>query len=261
MDPSQKPFSSRAEYFESLENVSLNPSAEATLGDIIAQRFSRRELLRGALGVAALGTLGALQALGRARAADAPAGSAQAPFGFAEIAHGVDGTHHVAPGYDADVLIRWGDAVLSGAPPFDPHSQSAAAQLKQFGYNNDYIGYIPLPFGSGNSDHGLLCVNHEYTDEELMFPGLGRHDAAFSKANREIVDIEMACHGGSIIEVRKTAGKWRVVPDSRYARRISALDTPMRLSGPAAGHGRLRTAADPSGRQVIGTINLSLIHI
>ena len=255
MDQSQKPFSSRAEYFESLEDLSLNPSAEATLGDIIGQRFSRRELLRGALGVAALGTLGALPKLSGARAADAPAESAQVPFGFKEITHGVDGTHHVASGYDADVLIRWGDAVLSGAPAFDPHSQSAAAQLKQFGYNNDYIGYVPLPFGSENPEHGLLCVNHEYTDEELMFPGLGIHDTAYSKASREIVDIEMACHGGSIIEVRKSGGKWRVVQDSRYARRISALDTRMRLSGPAAGHARLKTAADPTGSRVIGTIN------
>ena len=255
MDQSQKPFSSRAEYFDSLEDLSLNPSAEATLGDIIGQRFSRRELLRGALGVAALGTLGALPKLSGVRAADAPAESAQVSFGFKEITHGVDGTHHVASGYDADVLIRWGDAVLSGAPTFDPHSQSAAGQLKQFGYNNDYIGYVPLPFGSQNPEHGLLCVNHEYTDEELMFPGLGSHDTAFSKASREIVDIEMACHGGSIIEVRKSGGKWRVVQDSRYARRISALDTRMRLSGPAAGYARLKTAADPTGSRVIGTIN------
>lgn len=255
MDQADDPFSSRAEYFESLEDVPVNPSAEATLDDIVRLRLSRRDLLRGALAMVALETFGTRAATGSPGTATLSVRSIATRFGFSEIAHGVDANHHVAPGYDADVLIRWGDAVLAEAPAFDPQTQSAAAQRGQFGYNNDYIGYIPLPFGSGNPERGLLCINHEYTNEEVMFPGLGRHDTAFSNASQAIVDIEMACHGGSIVEVRKTGGKWHLVTDSRYARRISALDTPMRLSGPAAGHPRLRTVRDPTGTRVIGTIN------
>jgi secreted PhoX family phosphatase len=256
MNGPDQPFSSRAEYFEASEDVSVNPSNEPTLGDVVQRRFSRREVLKGTLGVAALGMLAGPPRFGGARAsAPGVASTGETRFAFDEIAHGVDQTHHVAPGYDADVLIRWGDAVLADAPAFDPQAQSAAAQRKQFGYNNDFIGYIPLPFGSGNAEHGLLCINHEYTDEEVMFPGLGKHDEMFSKASREIVDIEMAGHGGSIVEVRKIDGKWQLVENSRYARRISALDTPMRLSGPAAGHERLKTREDPTGTRVIGTIN------
>jgi hypothetical protein len=151
--------------------------------------------------------------------------------------------------------MRWGDGVVPGAPAFDPITHTAAAQLKQYGYNNDYVGFVPLPFGSNSSDHGLLCINHEYTDEELMFPGYGKHDTGFSRVTKDIVDVEMACHGGSVIEIKKEGGKWRVVDDSRYARRISALDTEMTLSGPAAGSDRLKTKEDPSGRRVIGTVN------
>ena len=92
-------------------------------------------------------------------------------FSFDEVEPGVDETHHVAEGYDADILIRWGDPVLPAAPAFDPMKQTAAAQEKQFGYNNDFVGYIPARWL--DSDHGLLVVNHEYTNEELMFPGVG----------------------------------------------------------------------------------------
>lgn len=241
------------------EDQPVNPTGAPTLGDLINARFSRRDLLRGALGVTALGALAAsplaLLAAGEAPdpAADPPA--AGGPFGFTEIPHGVDATHHVAPGYRAEVLIRWGDPVVPGAPAFDPASQSAAAQRLQFGYNNDYVGFIPLPPGSAGADHGLLCVNHEYTNGEVMFPGLAGYRTPLTQATRELVDIEMAAHGGSVVEIRRQNGHWRVVPDSHYARRITALDTEIALSGPAAGHPRLTTAADPTGTRVTGTIN------
>ena len=79
------------------------------------------------------------------------------------------GKPHVAPGYDADVLPRWADALFPDSPDFDPPKQSAQAQSRQFGYNNDYVGYIPI---DGSAEHGLLVVNHEYTNPHLMFPGI-----------------------------------------------------------------------------------------
>ncbi len=247
----------RSHAFELSEDVPSNQSIAPTIGEVIGRRFGRREFLKGSLAVTVMGA--AMDPLSQAVARAARAGTVMTPFTFEEISHGVDERHHVAPGYDAEILIRWGDPVLPDAPPFDPRNQSAEAQEMQFGYNNDYIGYVGLPFGSDSSSHGLLCVNHEYTNEELMFPGLGRQDtkeAALAGMTRELVDIEMAAHGNSIIEVRRDpGGKWSVVPDSRYARRISARSTEILISGPAAGHPRLRTGADPSGTRVIGTLN------
>jgi secreted PhoX family phosphatase len=217
-----------------------------TLGDVIAQRIARRDLLKGLLATTAVAVL----------APPAFAGSEELPaFDFAEITHGVDETHHIAAGHRADVLLRWGDPIVAGAPNFDPRQQSAAAQSKQFGYNNDYVGFVAL-----GADRGLLCVNHEYTVPEVMFPGItekqSSKDVNFAAMTRELVEIEMAAHGCSIVEIRKKAdGRWSWVPASAYNRRITALDTEIRLGGPAAGHRRLRTTADPAGETVIGTVN------
>ncbi|MBB3160351.1 hypothetical protein FHS25_000783 [Rhizobium laguerreae] len=230
-----------------------NTSANPTMGEIIGKRFSRRSFLQGSLAVSAIAATVspiALMSADEARAADNK-GSA---FNFSEVEAGVDDKHHIAEGYDADILLRWGDAVLPGAPQFDPAKQTADAQSKQFGYNNDYVGFIPL---EGSSEHGLLVVNHEYTNPHLMFPGLVQvvdgkiKQGALSK---EQVDVEMAAHGGTIVEIRKTGGKWQVVADGKYNRRITA-NTPMEITGPAAGNDRLKTSADVTGTRAIGTIN------
>jgi secreted PhoX family phosphatase len=221
------------------------------MGDVIAARFQRRDLLKGALATTAItATLGPLALAGSRQAlAGTPS------FSFTEIEAGVDENHHVAPGYKAQVLIRWGDPVLPGAPAFDPMAQTAEAQARQFGYNNDFLGYIPI---EGSSEHGLLVVNHEYTNEELMFPGLeGLQDSkeiAFRNMTPELAAIEMMAHGGSVLEVRKLDGSWQVVRDSRFARRITA-ETPMEVTGPAAGSERMRTKADPTGTKVLGMLN------
>jgi secreted PhoX family phosphatase len=189
-------------------------------------------------------TVAALATPGRAAA---PGGST---LDFAELPRVYDERHHVAPGHTAQVLLRWGDPLFADAPAFDPQRQSAAAQRRQFGYDCDFIAFMPL--APGSSTAGLLCVNNEFVQSELMLPGIARKfDAARPK---ELAEIEMAAHGHSIVEVALTGGSWAVKRDSRYNRRLTALDTLMAISGPAAGHRRLRTRDDPTGRAVIGTL-------
>jgi uncharacterized protein len=160
----------------------------------------------------------------------------------------------VAEGYDAQVLLRWGDPLFPDSLEFNPFAQTPEKQSRQFGYNSDYVGFIPI---EGSSEHGLLVVNHEYTNEELMFPGAGVQDARdvdFAKMNKSLVDIEMAAHGGAVVEILRRNGKWEIVRNSRYTRRITA-ETPIDISGPAAGHARMKTTVDPTGRRALGTIN------
>ena len=236
---------------EDADGEGHNPSLNPTLGEIIGKRFSRRGFLQGSLAVSAIAATVGPVALMSADKARAAGGSA---FSFTEVEAGVDATHHVAEGYDADILLRWGDAIFADSPEFDPTKQTAAAQERQFGYNNDYVGFIPL---EGSAEHGLLVVNHEYTNPHLMFPGLvtivdGKIEQG--KLSREQVDVEMAAHGGTIVEIRKVDGKWQVVPDGKLNRRITA-STEMQLTGPVAGHDRVKTSADVTGVKVIGTLN------
>jgi hypothetical protein len=226
-----------------------DPDSEA-LSDVanphITAIISRRAALFG------VGALGAAWPFGRAAA---QAGSS---LGFTSLPVALDDKHRVAAGYRADIVIRWGDPVVKGAPPFDPARHSADAQAKQFGYNNDFLAYFPLPKGSAGSDHGLLWANHEYTNAELMRPGLPKFPSSLAEnaksAAKDWADLELAAHGGSVVEIRRRNGVWQPVAESAYGRRIT-METPMRLAGPAAGHKRLATTADPTGRLVRGTLN------
>ncbi|SDJ97341.1 PhoX family protein [Microbulbifer yueqingensis] len=211
---------------------------------------ARRSLLKGIGAVAAAGTTATLlPGCGRR----VHSGN----LGFAEIPHTLDAQHHLPEGYRADILLRWGDPLTTDAGKFAPTALSAQEQRQRFGYNNDFIAFMPLPGeaggAAGDSTRGLLCVNHEYTQPHLMFPGYDDEYAATRGVSAEHVAIEQEACGHSIVEVEKTAKGWRPVVDSPFNRRIT-LHTTMDIIGPAAGDPRLQTAADPSGTRVLGTV-------
>jgi secreted PhoX family phosphatase len=115
------------------------------------------------------------------------AASAPRPFAFDEIAAIATPHDRLPAGYTRQIVVRWGDPMFADAPAFDFRAQSPARAQRQFGFNNDYTAFMPLPFGSGRSDHGLLIVNHEYPLPQLMFAGSdGRPSPRRSAASRSI---------------------------------------------------------------------------
>ncbi|WP_312871999.1 PhoX family protein [Amycolatopsis acididurans] len=226
-----------------------NTSDNEYFGEVAKNVLSRRGVFKaGAVMAAAAGGFAALAGTATA----APAALSKRPgrpvpgTDFEPVAPNTADAVVIPRGYEQDVVIRWGDAVEYGAPKFDPAKQTAAAQAKQFGYNNDFVGLI-----DNGHDSWLMVVNHEYTTETQMFPA-GTYDA--NNPAREHAEIAWAAHGLSVVQVRRSRkGGLEVVP-SRYGRRIT-LNTEFEVRGPAAGSKYLKTSADPSGRRVFGTQN------
>ena len=235
-----------------------NESGNAYLGDVVTAALSRRGVLRaGTAGALVLGVGGVSVAADDAPAAAAappaaPAATRAGALTFKPIPPNELDTFLVPNGYDHAVVIRWGDPVLPGAPAFDLEHQTGRSQSQQFGYNNDFLGVLPFP---GSDRRALLVANHEYTNEELMFPGFTSQEAL----TVEQVRVAMAAHGMSVVELERVGrtGQWRPVRSRRlpYNKRITMLATPFRADGPAAGSPPLRTAADPTGTTIIGTLN------
>ncbi|MEV4758195.1 PhoX family phosphatase [Micromonospora sp. NPDC049559] len=246
-----------------------NESENPYFGDVVNAEVSRRGVVRaGAVGALVLGVAGALGSTAPALAAPGDGGVPALPeiddftakrppsnngaLTFKPIPPNKLDTLVVPNGYDHAVVIRWGDPVVPGAPALDVHNQTAARQSKQFGYNNDFVGVLPL---DRKGRRALLVVNHEYTNEELMFPGFTSLDAL----TPEQVRAAIAAHGLSVVELERVGdtGAWEPVRDGRrpYNRRITALETRFDVTGPAAGSAWLKTKADPKGRTVVGTLN------
>ncbi|MCL8249960.1 PhoX family phosphatase [Aeromicrobium fastidiosum] len=236
-----------------------NASSNETFADVMESALSRRSVLRagavvGAAAVAGAGLAGSPAAAagpkGRPSGPGGPAGhhGARTPKGlrFTPVAPNVQDAVVTPPGYDQQVVISWGDPLFRRTPAFDLHQQSAERQKRQFGFNNDFVGVLPL---AGRTR--LMVVNHEYTSETLMFPG---YDAA--NPTREQVETAWAAHGLSVVAVRedRRTGALEPVVGHRLNRRFHTTSE-FELTGPVAGHPLVRTSADPAGRTALGTLN------
>jgi secreted PhoX family phosphatase len=217
-----------------------------TFGEVLSRRIARRSFLKGALAAAPLLVAGpSLLLRGRSEAARGDR------LTFEPVALDDQDRVLVAQGYESQVLIRWGDGLFPDAPLFDPLNQTAESQRRQFGYNCDYVGYLPLPHHrASNPRQALLLVNHEYTNERIMFPNYDSLNPTLGQ-----VDVAIAAHGCSIAEIENKGHQgWRVVEASRFNRRITG-ETEIDMTGPAAGDDLMKVSYDQTGARVRGMLN------
>jgi len=268
--------------FHPKNDVTLNPSRNESILDVIDRvSVSRRKFIMTAAGASILTVLGETSIGGflqSVEAAPIPRGLGFGGIGFKSIPPNLlnptTGTLEkdlvsVPEGYTAKVLIAWGDPIMSGAPTWlADASQNAAAQEMQFGMHNDGMHYFPLSPGNvvGRTvssqarslrsflnqpiNNGLLCVNHEFTQESILHGSEGLTPVTIAKVRKS-----QAAHGVSVVEIFRNGNNWTYNRNSRFGRRITA-NTEMRVSGPAAGSALLKSKRfdiTPTGSIEIGT--------
>ena len=210
--------------------------------DVVDQALSRRGFLAGIMafgsGASVMGVLGSS---GSALAT----GSQNARFAFDAIPAATDATIHVPSGYSWRALAKWGDPLFSDAADFDPATGiDAASAARVFGENTDGMELFNV------DGHELIAVNHEYVNPKVNLPG---NEDGMPVSPEDVGKLQNL-QGVSVMEIDRDADGWHIVVDSPFNRRITH-QTPMRLSGPAAGHDLLKTSADAAGTEVLGTLN------
>ncbi|MCB1946886.1 MAG: PhoX family phosphatase [Thauera sp.] len=240
---------------DTLDDFPTNLSANEHFQSVVARAVSRRGFLKSGLGLSAAaflsGSLAACTSDDDASVAPSPSSPpavATPLLSFEGIPTSTADDIVVAAGYTATVFAPWGTPLFSSGPGSSwagDASEGAAEQARQVGDNHDGLHFFPLT--EGNNDEGLLVMNHEYTNVRWLFAN-GQVDS-LDDANKDL-----NAHGVSVIHIRRTAGRWEIVTDSAYNRRITG-NTPMLLTGPAAGDTLLQTNADPTGTLVFGTLN------
>lgn len=238
----------KKEHSDEISNHSVNP----VFSEVVSAFMSRRRFLQMGMVAGAAVSFPWLVKPENASAAKAnPSALSKAvSLGFTSIPVSTADTVTVPEGYIARPFYRWGDAVgIKGNLPefkFDA-SNTTDEQAAQAGMHHDGMAWFSLPQGEENPAHGLLALNHEYIDNGMLFKdGTANWDLDKARKGQNAMGI-------SVIEVKKDNVGWQVVRPSSFARRIT-VNTLMQLSGPARHQALMKTATDPQGEVVLGTM-------
>ena len=219
------------------------PAPEETEFDIVVDAaLSRRGFMSGVL---AFGSGAAAMSAG-ALLSSTSAQAATSRFAFDQLPIQTDGTVHVPEGYSWAPVARWGDPLFSDAPAEldQATGNTSAASQRTFGENTDGMELFDV------GGRQVIAVNHEYVNPKLNLP---QNEDGVPTSADDVLKLQ-SLQGVTVMEVADAGDGWGIVVDSEFNRRIDH-NTPMTLSGPAAGSDLLKTDADPTGTQVLGTFN------
>src|SRR5690606_5949182 len=92
-------------------------------------------------------------------------------LGFTGLAAGRGDSIQVPAGYTATAFVPWGTPLTGSLPPFaDNGSNTGIEQEQQVGSHHDGIFFLAMDanVGGNNSEEGLLVMNHEYFDPDVL---------------------------------------------------------------------------------------------
>ena len=216
---------------------------------------SRRQILRGGLGLSALSFLG-LAGCGGGGGGALPAKGLN--FTATPLNQTYDGVS-VAQGYKAELLFKLGDPINASTPAYLNNGTETSASY-DFRAGDHHDGMYFFGMGSNNkwnesiSDKGILCINHEAITPLFLHANGPTPAGTGTRTVADEVQKEFRLHGVSVVEVNKVNGTFQVNLSSRFNRRITAL-TEMDISGPLRGHDLLKTKFSPTGVKTRGTVN------
>ena len=249
-------------------NTSNNPHFQDVLTQSL-QNPTRRNLLRGGLGLAGLAMLPGCATVASGLAA------APSALGFASVDKSLLDNVILPAGYQYTVLHATGDALDSSLPAYSNRGLETDDWSRRIGDHHDGMDIYYLDangrYSEKETSRAVLCVNHESSaDAHFMHPnGQTSNNVSGKKFDqfgewdlgvRPELEVlkEINHHGVSIVEIVKGPQGWRIQQDSPLNRRITA-QTPVRISGPRAQIENIRqfmtTRWDTAGAMARGTLN------
>ncbi len=266
------------------DDADNNTSSNAAFETVVQTRLSRRQVLSGTAGAAAMAVLGAARIDSAAAHDSNPYNGSFFPgrlprLGFEPVPKSLEDAVSVPAGYNYDVMYALGDPI---APQISDYANDGTDAAESFahraGDHHDGLHYFGLGSNgrchNGCSNRGLLVMNHEAITPAYLHP-TGQTIVSGVRTVPEEVQREFYLHGVSIIEVVKEKKRprsrwssaynyfnhhsrrktdWDYEQDSRFNRRIHTL-TQMTLSGPAARSACMVTKYSPDGSKTRGTVN------
>jgi secreted PhoX family phosphatase len=242
--------------------------------------LSRRNLIRGGVGLAALSTLPFLAACGGGSDDPAPAPGPGTPtattLGFDAIDKSLLDNVILPAGYTYSVVHATGDRLVSSIPAYSNTGAEADEWTMRVGDHHDGMDLFYIGVGGGYSavetSRAVLVMNHESSADAHFFHANGQTSGGVSgkkfsqfdswdlgvRPESEVLK-EINHHGVSVAEIGKNgSGQWEYQLDSLYNRRITGQSV-MNITGPAAHIADIRsfmvTAYDNTGATSRGTLN------
>jgi uncharacterized protein len=269
MDHSQQLPTTRVDFNDEDSNRSANP----TFDTVLQARLGRRSMLRGSVGSVGTALLGGLSmaACGGDDTTSPPVASGSPTptpsatpgveklLGFTAVDKSLADSVMIPAGYTASVLYALGDPITATATAYKNDGTDADFDSRAGDHHDgmEFYGLSTTGTESRNAnDRGLLLMNHEATTDEKLSSHFIHANGGTTTLPRPAaeVDREVAIHGLSAVEVKKTGNAWTYDKAGALNRRVTPL-TAMDIGGPAKGNALLKTKFSTTGDAVRGTLN------